>query len=149
MFDQPTTVDYPPSSRRGTVLLEVLTALALFVAAAAIITAGLNASVESVERLRTNAHAADFAVSVLSELQMGLKQPDLGTVQPLDPPFDKWTWEAVSSSRGSGEAANCPSTKVEVVIRNGEKRSVYRLCEVIRIKPAATRPFEPVRGVSN
>ena len=48
-------------------LLEVVLALVLFVGAATVLTSGLSSSLDSVERLRLNAHAADYAVSVLSE----------------------------------------------------------------------------------
>ncbi len=79
---------------QGAVLLEVVLALGLFVAAAAVVSASLNASLESVDRLRLNLHAVNLAVSVLSELQLGTRAVETGSgPQPFEPPFEQWGWE--------------------------------------------------------
>src|SRR5258708_5437317 len=77
----------------GAVLLEVILALALFVAAAAILSSGLSSSLDAVERLRFNTHAADFAVTVLSELQLGTKTLSTMGPQAFNKPDDDWSWE--------------------------------------------------------
>src|SRR3954466_9772791 len=95
----PMTKESPnPKLRRcqGVVLLEVILALVLFATAAAIIGAGLSTSIQTVERLRLNTHAANLAVSVLSELQIGTKVMGQNGQQKFEPPFDGWTWEALA-----------------------------------------------------
>ena len=129
----------PPSSysgcpdKRGTVLLEVLVALALFVSAAAIITAGLNASLNSVERLRLNTHAANLAVSVLSEVQIGIKKLDLEGPQQFDVHFEECTWEILTTEADTESTDESPIKKVEVTIRHDDSALVFRLSQVIRI----------------
>ncbi|MSU20724.1 MAG: hypothetical protein EXS30_04945 [Pedosphaera sp.] len=129
----------PPSRRngchdkRGTVLLEVLVALALFVSAAAIITAGLNASLNSVERLRLNTHAANLAVSVLSEVQIGIKKLDLEGPQQFEVPFEEWTWEILTTEADTDSTEASLIKKVEVTIRHNDPVLVFRLSQVIRI----------------
>jgi type II secretory pathway pseudopilin PulG len=123
--------------QRGTVLLEVLAALMLFVAAAAIITSGMNASLNSVERLRLNTHALNLAVSVISELQMGMKSLELGGVQPFEAPFEGWTWEVLANPDLEGPAGQAsPLRKVEVVIRHGDPALTYRLGQMLRVHQA-------------
>ena len=56
----------------GGVLLEVLMALALILGAASVITGGLQSAVDSVERMRNNLHGVNLAVSVISQIQMGV-----------------------------------------------------------------------------
>src|SRR5204863_6368831 len=93
----PMTKEIPNPRKRAcsaVVLLEVVLALVLFATAAAIIGAGLSTSIQSVERLRLNAHAANLAVSVLSELQMGTKGFGKRGPQQFEAPFEGWTWEA-------------------------------------------------------
>jgi hypothetical protein len=117
----------------GAVLLEVILALVLFVAAAAIVTAGINASLDSVERQHRRAHAADLAITVMSELQMGLRSASLSGPTDFEPPFDEWTWEAQLSASevGGGEAPAL--TSVEVIIRHKQSPVVHRLAQTIRM----------------
>ncbi len=137
-FDSPRAATWP-QSRRGAILLEVVLALILFVAAAAIVTGGLNASMSSVERLRLNAHAANLAVSVLSELQMGARSMAMTGPEPFEKPFEEWTWELVAAPVQEEAAEASRFRKVEVVIRHEDPAVVYRLCQVLRLeepKPA-------------
>jgi type II secretory pathway pseudopilin PulG len=116
--------------------LEVILALVLFVAAATILTSGLSSSLDSLERLRLNTHAADLAVTVLSELQMGVKNLSVGGAQPFETPWEGWTWELVSSSSqlpSESEEAT-PFKNIEVIIRHDDPPVVYRLGEVLRIE---------------
>lgn len=124
--------------QNGAVLLEVVLALVLFVAAAAVISGGLHASLETVDRLKLNAHAADLAVSVISELQMGARSADLTGPEPFEEPFDSWTWELVISAVETAESTSeaVPMSKVEVVIRHAELPVVYRLTQVVRLGAA-------------
>ncbi|MCX6906109.1 MAG: hypothetical protein NTW03_22045 [Verrucomicrobia bacterium] len=124
-------------------LLEVVVALALFVAAAAVLTGGIHASLRSVERLRLGTHAANLAVTVLSELQMGLRSTDTAGPQPFAEPFENWTCELQTAPVESeiGEASTL--TKVEVIIRHKEESVVYRLTQIVRLGRAAQGKEEP------
>ena|SRR2546428_4038715 len=138
-------------AQRGAVLLEVILALVLFVAAATVISAGINASLASVERMRLNTHAANLAVSVLSELQIGAKNLAVTGAQPFAPPFDGWTWEVLASpldaqSAGFTASTRLPSaerslglTKVEVIIRHDDPAMTYRLAQVLSLKNTESR----------
>ena len=124
----------------GAVLLEVVLALVLFVAAAAVISGGLHASIESVERLKLSAHAADLAVSVLSELQMGARSTDMLGPEPFEEPFADWTWEIqllpVDESEDTDMSTTTSLTKVEVIIRHETPPVTYRLTQVVRLGEA-------------
>jgi type II secretory pathway pseudopilin PulG len=121
----------------GAVLLEVILALALFVTAATIITSGLNASLAGVERLRSNTHAANLAVSVLSELQLGIKSLNADGPQPFEPPWADWTWEVITLTElGSDQSHRFKS--VEVVIRRLEPAFTHRLFQIIPIEAASS-----------
>src|SRR6188474_1162503 len=61
------------SARAGSVLLEVVLAIVLFAAAAAVVGMALKASIDGAQRLRLSTHAGNLAVTVISELQMGLR----------------------------------------------------------------------------
>lgn len=126
----------------GTVLLEVLLALALFVSAAAIVTSGMNASSDNLERQRLNTHAANLAATVLAEIQLGIRSTSEAGEQPFLAPFDKWTSELVVSptETETGEASGL--LRVEVIIRHKEATLVRRLAQVIRIPtPSASAAF--------
>ena len=117
----------------GTVLLEVILALVLFAAAAAVIGAGLSASIDRVERLKLNAHAADLAVSVLSELQMGSKLISEDGPESFEAPFEGWTWEAQAEVTDQKVRDTGRTKKIEVIIRHDDPEVVHRLCQVIRL----------------
>jgi len=121
------------ASKRGAVLLEVILALVLFTAAAAIIGAGLNASLGGLERLRLNTHAANIAVSVLSELQLGIKSLTVSGPQPYEAPLEGWTWEAVATPLQAEWAGPGQLKAVEIIVRHDEPPSVYRLSQIIRL----------------
>lgn len=117
----------------GAVLLEVVLALVLIAGAAAVIGAGLSASIDRVERLKLNAHAADLAVSVMSELQIGSKVVSEEGPEPFEAPFEAWTWEAQAEVTTDQKLRDTGRTKkVEVIIRHDDPPVVHRLCQVIR-----------------
>jgi hypothetical protein len=132
-----------PRGDSGAVLLEVILALALFVGAAAVLTSGLSSSLDGVERLRRNAHAADFAISVLSELQMGITSLGVSGPQPFVPPEEGWTWEIAAAPIESGAEESSPFQRIEVIIRHDDPPLVYRLNQVLRadaLKSETDRP---------
>jgi type II secretory pathway pseudopilin PulG len=144
-----------PARRRGrqngAVLLEVVLALVLFVAAAAILSSGLSSSLDSVDRLRLQAHAADMAVTIFSELQLGIKTLTLTGQQQFVPPIEGWTWEIVSTpaDADSGSDDSIPFKNVEVIIRHESPALVYRLSQVLQIDPAQASKDNQLPGVSS
>lgn len=125
--------------RSGAALLEVLLAVALFAAAAAIVTSALNASMGSLERQRLGLQALNLAASTLAEVQLGIRPPVSQGQEPFPAPMDNWTAEVLASPMESGAAAG-PSglVRVEVVIRHREFLVVQRLGEVVRAQASGT-----------
>ncbi|MFA6546699.1 MAG: hypothetical protein WCS99_19945 [Limisphaerales bacterium] len=123
------------SSTGGSVLLEVILALALFVTAAAIVTSGMNASADSLDRQRLNTHAANLAATALAEIQLGIRSTAETGEQPFDAPFEQWTAElnVTATETETGEASGL--LRVEVIIRHKESTLVLRLAQVIRPDP--------------
>jgi type II secretion system protein I len=127
------------TSQRGTALLEVLLALALFVVAAAIVTSGMSASTDNLDRQRRNTHAANLAASVLAEIQLGIRSTAEAGEQPFNPPFEQWTAELVvtPTETEAGEASGL--LRVEVIIRHKDSALVRRLAQVIRVPDTSAR----------
>ncbi|MBI4663339.1 MAG: hypothetical protein HY735_31445 [Verrucomicrobia bacterium] len=123
-------------------LLEVVLALTLFVFAATVITGGLNASVQEVERLRLNVHASDLAISVLSEVQMGLKAPEAAGPEPFEPPFDAWTWQLEVTPVENLAGGPSSLRNVEVIVRHQTRPIVRRLTQFL-LAPAAANSTTP------
>ncbi len=120
--------------RGGAVLLEVVLGLVLFVAAAAIVTAGMNASMDSLNRLRLKTHAMNLAVSVLSELRMGARTAEGTPSGTFDPPYEDWNWE-LQLQPVQGEPGDTNQLmRVEVVVRHSEEPIVQRLTQWMRLE---------------
>jgi type II secretory pathway pseudopilin PulG len=120
------------SAVRAAVLLEVLLALALFVAASAIMTVALNASISSLDRQRLGMHAANLAASVLAEIQLGIRPMASSSRKPLEAPFQDWTWELdVAPAEGPGGEATGLS-RVEVTIRHQTQGVSQHLAQNLR-----------------
>lgn len=127
------------TGRSGAALLEVLLAVALFAAAAAIVTSALNASMGSLERQRLGLQALNLAVSTLSEIQLGIRPAASRGQQPFPTPLDAWTDEVVASPIESPGAAGASGlVRIEVIIRHRESSVVQRLGEVVRIQGFGT-----------
>lgn len=122
---------------RGAVLLEVILALVLFVAAATVLSSAFSASMEGVDRRRRQLHAEDLAVTVMSEIRMGLRSPSSAGPEPFKKPFAAWTWQIVSSSGEDLPGESSVSAHVEVIIRHSESELVRRLFEWVEPAPAA------------
>ena len=117
---------------RGAVLLEVILALVLFVAAAAVISSAINASLQSVERQRLNLHAANLATTVLSELQLGQRSLETTGPEAFRAPFEHWTWQLVPASREARLLEAEALTVVEVIVRHEDPPVVLRLAQSIK-----------------
>ncbi len=124
-------------------LLEVVLALVLLAAAAAIVGAGMGTSADAVERQRLNIHAANLAVSVLSELQLGLRVPGQGP-ENFEAPFEHWSWEIELAPLESELGQGTKLSRAEVVVRHDDPAMVHRLAQVIRTDalppPVESRP---------
>lgn len=117
-------------------LLEVVLALSLFVLAATIITGGLNTSVQEAERLRLNVHASNLAISLLSELQMGIKPVEAAGPEPFEPPFRMWTWQIQVAPLEDASEIGLPLRNVEVIVRHESRPIVRRLTQFMVPPPA-------------
>lgn len=132
-------------------MLEVVLALLLFVAAVAVVSSALNSSMASVERQRFVVQAANLAVTVHAELDLGLRTTESLGPEQFEKPFDQWTWQlipAVAEQNASGEASGLSA--IEVVIRNTNTAGVYRLAQthrtvktVVTNAPSATAEVAP------
>ena len=121
-------------SRRndGAILLEVVLALALFAAAAAVIGAGMGSSIDAVERQKLNTHAADLAVSVLAELELGIRKAESGP-EAFQAPFEHWSWELRFSPMESELGQGTELSLVEVIVRHDDPPIVHRVGQVLRL----------------
>lgn len=130
--------------RSGAALLEVIIALALFVAIAAVMTSALSSSLDSLDRQRLNTHATNLAASLLAEMELGIRSTEANGPQPFSAPYENWTWEAfiTGSETETGESSGL--SRVEVVIRHKTSPIVRRLAQVIHLDRAAKpRPRSP------
>jgi hypothetical protein len=116
--------------RRGSVLLEVVLALALFVAAATVITAGINASVQAVERVRLQNHAANLAISLMSELQMHARPIAPFGPESFEPPFRDWLYRIALEQGQENTGEREGLQPVEVIVWNPEERITHRLTQL-------------------
>jgi hypothetical protein len=134
----------------GAVLLEVILALVLFVAAAAVVGSALSSSADSIERLRLGVHADNLAASVVAELEMGSRSAAVPGPAPFEPPFTNWTWQIVPP------AGDLPGAPFEIIVRHESGNPVRRLAQVIQLPggsfsstnspadPAASSPTPPL-----
>jgi type II secretory pathway pseudopilin PulG len=125
-------------STKAAVLLEVVLALVLFAAAAAIIGAGLRSAINGVERQKLSAHANNLALSVLSEIQMGLRQAGSAGPEPFESPFDHWTWQIVLTPTETEDGEPGELTLVEVIIRHENPALVQRLSQMLKLEKQST-----------
>jgi len=121
--------------QQGSVLLEVILAVVLFAGAAVVIGIGLKAAMDGSERLRLNTHAGNLAVSVMSELQMGIRSlADTGP-EAFGPPFEGWVWEIAATpwTQQQSESTANNLTQVEVIVRYEPTEFVHRFAQVMQI----------------
>jgi len=130
---------YPTlAASSGAVLLEVVLALALLVSAAGVVAAGMSTAMRSASRMKLQAKAADLAVTLASQLRMGVveeidegPQPyDDDEEQPIENLID-WTWEVATEP-----VENLPDwERVTVMIRHEPSGTAYRLVELMELEP--------------
>jgi hypothetical protein len=132
------------SREGGGVLLEVLMALGLAVGAFSVITGGLQSAVDSVERMRNSVHSQNLAVSLLSQIQMGLVDAEDVEGINFEAPFGEWTYdieteEVAAETIGfySGSARPVPEMlKVEVAIHRPDGQVIHRMGQFVFMEPS-------------
>jgi len=124
------------AGRGGAALMEVLLALALFVAAAAVVTSALNASLESLERQRLGVHGLQLAASVIAEMQLGIRPLAAEARRPLAAPFEDWSCEIVAGLASMDGLETAGPRQVEVIVRHEHPPLVQRLS--LAISPGPT-----------
>ncbi len=114
-------------ARRGAVLLEVVLAMVIFAGASAVLLSGLSAANAAAQRVERRGTGADLAVTVMSEVQIGLiDRTDAGPehfeegLGPID-----WTWQL--SIAPAGDENTTGLDRVRVVVRDGSGRIAGRL----------------------
>jgi len=122
---------------RAVALLEVVLALAVFFGVAVAILGGLSVCLKSATQVREEAQAADLAVTVLSEVQMGiLTVADAGPM-PFEDPFADWTWQTVVTPVET-TVVGLEMTQLEVIVKNVLDGYVYRLYQLLPVEEGAT-----------
>ena len=109
-------------------LLEVIFALSLFAAAAAVIAGSFSACARSVGRLRIQAVADNLAVTLLSEMQLGFVPPVDDGPTDYPEPYKDWSWEIVTSDVDDVIDAEGPvMMRIEIIIRHAGGECTRRL----------------------
>jgi len=120
---------------RGAVLLEVVLALALFVSGALVVLAGLNSALRTARRVQFEARAADLAVTLLSEIQIGVATlENAGPTAYEEPELAGWSWQ-VATADEEQLTDGPPFKRVQVVIRSPDGFSC-RLAQTVEYDQA-------------
>lgn len=125
-------------SQRASVLLEVVLALALFVGAATVITAGINASIQAVERVRLQTHASNLAISLMSELQMHARPIAPAGPESFEAPFQDWLYRVAVNQTDESPTEADSVRPVEVIVWNPNENVVHRLTQLFRASETET-----------
>ena len=121
----------------GAVLLEVVVALSLFFAGAVVVLVGLHGSVMASRNLRVETRAANLAVSLLSEIQMGqIEIADAGPEEydsEDDEELANWSWEIITEDveEQVDTGREIPLKMVRIVITYLPRGFVYRLVHLM------------------
>lgn len=119
--------------RQAGVLLEVLLALMLFAAVAAVVTTAFNASVNSLERQKLGAQALNLAASTIAEVQLGIRPANSDGPQAMETPLEDWTWETALTPTESVSGDVTGLSRLEVIIRHQKSPTVQRLAQMVRL----------------
>ena len=117
-------------SSRGAILLEVIFSLTLFAAMAAVVIGGLNSCIQTANDLRIKAQAVDMAVTLLSEIQMGLVPPTNDGPTDYPPPDDEWCWQITTATMDPVPQAPA-QTQVTITVTNKAEAYSYSLVYVV------------------
>jgi len=107
-------------------LLEVLLALALFFGVAIAVMGGLGTSIKAARDLRLEAEAADLAVTLLSEIELGVVAAEEDGPTEYEEPLEDWTWQ-VAVTPVTSTLTELILTRIEIIVRNVPEDYTYRL----------------------
>ena len=116
--------------------MEVVLALALFFGVAVVILGGLNTCMRAVRQVRLEATAADLAVTLLSEIELGVVPATDSGPKVYEEPLQDWTWEVVEMPV-EGSLATMEVSRVEIIIRNTVEGYSHRLYHLLPEAAAA------------
>ena len=102
--------------------------------AAGVLFLGVDSSVRAARHLRLDAQAADLAVTLLSEIQMGLVEPADAGPEGYEEPLEDWTWEIVTSPLEEMPLDE-EVEQVEIIISHVGGRCTYRLVQLMAVEP--------------
>ena len=123
------------NSESAALLLEVVLALVIFVAAAAVLGVAFNASIEGVDRQKRQLHASNLAITVLSGVQLGTRPATSGGPAAFNVPFQDFTWQLVVNPVSNDETGAV--RRVEVTIRHKNSPLSYRVAQWLNLSRAA------------
>lgn len=120
---------------RGAVLLEVVLAMSLFFMTATFVMNGLNGSMGAVSTAKLEADAADLAVTVLSEVQLGLIPLNSDGPVAIDlKGYEGWAWQLVVED--SQNTTDLPELKqIAIVIRHDDEDFTHRTSHLLWNNP--------------
>lgn len=137
MFVSPSNEHLRKRLQNASVLLEVVLALALFIGAATVISAGISASVDAVHRVRLQTHAANLAISLMSEIKIGARPLVAIGPENLEAPFQEWLYRIDLSADETASEFN--STRaVEVIVWHTQENVVHRVTQHFRASELTT-----------
>jgi len=129
--------------RAGIVLLEVVLSISMVFAMAGVLFLGVDSSVRSARRLRLDAQAADLAVTLLSEIQMGLVDPADAGPEAYEEPLEDWMWEIVTTPLEEMPLDEQDIEQVEIIISHVDGSSTYRLVQLMAVAPQEEEDLPP------
>ena len=141
----------PPASSlqprpRGIILMEVVLAMALLVLASGVIVGSMTACTRAAARVKLRAHAADLAVTLASEVQMGLLKPAQASPTAFsEAGFTDWTWEMRILTSDSFDA---PLERVELTVRHTPTGLTHTLVQMVPVDPLRSPAAQP-RGAAD
>ena len=122
---------------RGVALLEVVLALAVFFGVSIAVLGGLSLSLRSARQIREESQAADLAVTMLSEVQMGVYPPVDAGPTPFEDPDADWSWQIVTMPLES-VLPGAELMQVTIIIRNTVDGYTYRLYQLLPLEEDTT-----------
>jgi len=95
--------------RRGSLLLEVMLALAIFVMAGTAILSLVGGTMEGMGRMKLSRQAADLARSAMAKIEAGIETP-----QTLNGPVRPWSAEGVQAEGGTADEAAATPWELQI-----------------------------------
>jgi hypothetical protein len=130
-----------PNGSRGAILLEVVLALTLLMAGSAVVLGSLSASARRAEQLRIEAHGQDLLASLMTEIQVGLREAKDAGPTPYEAPFADFSWQIAAADLPAGQASAPVMRQVTAIVRHrGQSVAAqeFRLSEWV--EAASTTP---------